>query len=149
MTLRDLDLFLKRLALADTVGNANEQAEARRQVADMEREHPGIRAKALRVQQLVEGVEAPAPASAGWQSFLRGVAQQGVAQFADELAGEVSGARRFETLKRGACVLTVHRCSPGQVCLEMRVRARDVRNADARDQILDGVEEELLRLAEE
>lgn len=154
MNLRDVDLYLKRRALAEGNGDPNEKANAARQVREMESEHPGIRAAADRVQRALEGA-APAGAAppGGWKGgvadWLRRTAEVSAERFADELAGEVSGADRFKELRRGECRLSTHTCAAGQVCLEIRVRARDVASTRVRERVLDGVEAELLRLADE
>lgn len=151
-SLRDIDLYLKRRAMAEGAGNANEKAEARRQVEQMEQEHPGIRKQAKAVQAALDGEGAPTTEE-GWKGavaeFFKQTAQTSASRFADEFAGEVSGASRFEPLKIRECVLKEHRCAEGQVCLEIRARVKDVNSSKARAAILDGIEEQLLKLAED
>ena len=152
MTLADVDRYVKLRAMAERPGTAAEGAAFRAKVASMEAEHPGIREASLRVLHAMTSEPPPqaAPAApSGWGDLLKAAVQQGASTFADKVAGEVSGAARFEPLARGECVLSEHACGDGQVCLEIRVLARDLLRARPREKIVDGIEGELIRLAEE
>ncbi len=158
VTPRDIDLYLKRKATAEGGGNANEKSVARAQCEEMEKEHPDIAEKARLVKALLEGDTsafsgASASGGGGWKSsvaaFAQRLAEASASKFADDLAGEMSGAKRFEPLKRGACVLTEHRCADDQVCIEVRVRKKDILRENSRIRILEGIEDELVDLADD
>jgi hypothetical protein len=153
MDLGDVDRYLKVRALADHPRTpAAEARVAKARAASMEADHFGIQEAALRVQRAMAGddpaPQAPPSPARGWSDLFRDVAQQTASEFADRFAGEVSGAGRFEPLARGECVFVDHDCGDGQVCLEVRVLARDLGRVRSRDRIIDGVEDELIRLAE-
>lgn len=152
MDLGDVDRYLKVRALADHAATpANEKRAAKARLASMETDHAGIREAAARVQRAMAAEatpQAPTTPAPGWGDRLRNVAQQTASEFADKFAGEISGAGRFEPLARGECVLTPHDCGDGQVCLEVRVLARGLGRVRSRARIIDGIEDELTRLAE-
>lgn len=154
--LGDVATFLKVKAMADHPGTpVLEARNARARLAAMETSHEGITATAARVQQALAGPPPPppprtsrAPVSGGISSVLRAAVSQGANDLADRFAGELSGAGRFEPLVAGECDLTQHACGAGQVCLEVRMRASDVRRVRTRERLLDGIEDELLKFAE-
>lgn len=155
MTLRDIDLYLKKRALAEGTSAPAEAAEARRQAEAMEIEFPGIQTRAAAVKRALEGDPPRGDRSAGRGSglaeaagdWLRKAAQDVASQAAHDLAGAMAGSARYEALRRGQCKLKAHDCAADQVCLEVRVRAADILRSRSRAAILDAVEAELVELA--
>lgn len=160
MTLTDIDRFLKLCVKAEHPGTPKEEAtSAAKMAAQMEVTHPGIRKKAQLVQQVVdaEGAEAPPPrntgagnpnASEGWGAFVSGVLKQAVQASVNAVADDVTGTKRYDKLGKGEVVLTRRDCAEGQVCIEVRARSAEVIRSRSRAEILDSIEDALLKLAE-
>mgnify|MGYP001588841302 CR=1 FL=1 len=139
--------YLKLKARADHPATPpEERAIAEKLMASMEKDEPHVTAVADRVAAVLDGGrEGPVP----WQQFVQDVLVHGIERSADSFAGQVSGADRYADLGRGHCDFTEHACAEGQVCLEVRVRARDVVSKRYRDELFDRIEDELVMLAHE
>lgn len=162
MTLTDIDRFLKLCTKAEHPGTPKEEAaSAAKMAAQMEVTHPGIRAKSALVQQVVdaEGAEAPPPRNTGakngpapatgWGAFVSSVLKQAVQESVNAVADDVTGTKRYDKLEKGEVVITRRDCAVGQVCVEVRARSAEVIRSRSRAEILDSVEDALLKLAEE
>jgi hypothetical protein len=161
VTLTDIDRFQKLCTKAEHPGTPKEEAaSAAKMAAQMEVTHPGIRKKAQLVQQVVdaEGAEATPPrntgagngpdASGGWGAFVSGVLKQAVQASVNAVADDVTGTKRYDKLGKGEVVLTRRDCAEGQVCIEVRARSAEVIRSRSRAEILDSIEDALLKLAE-
>lgn len=163
MTLTDIDRFLKLCTKADHPGTPPEEAAlSRKMAAQMEVTHPGIRAKAKLVQQVVDAEGAPegasptntgarnagVPPATNWGSWAASILQQAVQQGVNAVVDDVSGAGRLAALKKGDVVLRPHPCAEDQVCLEIRARKADVNRSRTRAEILDSIEDALLQQTE-
>ncbi len=157
MTVKDIDMYLKLKARADhPTTPAPEAANAQKQLMAMELEHPDIAAKALHVQTVLNGTDeffprvgasapgTPAAPKNAVLAFVDGMVRGAASEFADRVAGEVSGAGRHEALRSGQVVTRRMSCGKGQVCIEIRANQRDMQRRQLRDQVMDRVEE-LLR----
>jgi len=99
---RRLERYEKLKALRDGGGDANEKASAARQVEEMEREFPDLRAMAARMALAVnpspfQGGFSPPPPPAGFpprafNEAVRDMLGQGIDMAADRLVREVRGA---------------------------------------------------------
>ena len=163
-TLKDLARYAEILARANdtTQGDHGSRAAAAGIAASMEREHPGIRetlARAMRAldpEPFVGAAPPPPPSGNWWKDTLQRAIHQAATNFAADLSAEATrvaddlagdSTRRAEPLRRGQVKVKRHACAEGQVCVEVRARAADVR-ADA-DRIADAVAEALEQAADE
>ena len=133
-----------------------EAATAKSLMLGMSNEDPALPKVAKRVAGVIDGTTTerslPNGGPGTWwseiENFFAGAAIAAAERGADNFAGQVTGSARFEPLRRGDVALTTHDCSPNQVCLEIRVRAIDIERVSFRAKVLDGIEDELIRLVE-
>jgi hypothetical protein len=166
MTLKEVNRWLvlhdRATAQAGDEGSRRERAVAQTQLDALEDACPGIEARAKAIQKIVDlpyvpGADLPGEPAAGkkkapaWSAtlgdVLKAVLVGQAAGLADTFAGEVSGAGRLEALEPGDVVLKAHTCAPDQVCLEVRMRKRDVLRAKTLDQTLRQIGIDLMRAA--
>lgn len=149
------DAVAARATASDTDSGAkNERRVAQKQLLDLrvsireiEMEHPGIAEALTRVKRALSGEPEPAPKGTppGWvpiaQAAVAGVIAGAVDRASNGIAGELSGAHRFDTLGRNEIATKMHECADGQVCIEIRYNLRDMKRS--RDLLLDAIEGEL------
>lgn len=151
--------YLKLRNLAES-GTAAEKGEIRKQLARMEEKDPELRERADRVaasllpppppwERIPDAPPEPRAPSSKWTGVFGSFLQQAVEAGADRAAESLSGAHRFQPLDRGDVDVKDHACATGQVCLEIRVRIRDIRNDASREDLMEGLEKELRRAARE
>lgn len=153
ITIEECAKFRKLLNMVDGATTPNERSSAILAVARMEENNHGIRAATERAEK---ALVTPAPPTSSptspWVDLAAGVlgtvASRASSQLADEFAGHVSGAARFDSLAPGDLVISEHACAPGQVCMEIRAVARDLRRSRSRVRVLDAIDRELARLSE-
>lgn len=158
MTLRDVDSYLKRKALAEHPSTpAAEARSARDQMAAMEKEQPDITLRAAAVEAALHrevpgfdpneffGARAPAaappPATNPVTAFIDGIFKGAAREFADTVAGEVSGASRHDALAPEQVVTRRMACAKGQVCIEVRANKKDMKRRFLREQVMDRIED--------
>lgn len=176
VTLKEINRWLVLKQRVDApqgdAGAENERANAHASLQQLEAEQPGIGFRARACQLIVDaavftgetlesvsrllkprGASAPrmeAPAGA-WTQFasmaLGAAAERAASRLADGLAGEISGEARFDALTRGEFDCSPHECADGQVCMEIRANAVDIRNRRLREQMMDDLERQLVRAA--
>lgn len=153
MTLEDCAKFRKCLDLHYGATTPGEKEAAGRAVARMEANYPGIREATFRAERIIREPEPP-PKSAEtpvWPgviaSVLGGIAAGAASQMADEVAGHLSGAGRFEPLRSGELIFIVRACAPDQVCAEVRLLAKDLRRHSTREKIMAALGGELSEAA--
>lgn len=153
ISLEDCFKFRKCLNLHFGATTPGEKEAAARAVSRMEASYPGIREATFRAERAIQAPE-PEPKSTeapAWPgmvvSMLGGVAAGVASQMADEVAGHLSGAGRFEPLKSGELVFLTRACSPDQVCAEVRLLAVDLRRRRTREKMMAALERELSEAA--
>lgn len=159
MNLRDVDSYLKRKALAEHPSTPAAEAEsARAQMRAMEVEQPDIALRAAAVEAALNreagfdpndffprgganpGSKPAAPTNP-FTAFVDGVFKGAAREFADTVAGEVSGASRHEALKPEQVVTRRMACAKGQVCIEIRANKKDMKRRFLREQVMDRIED--------
>lgn len=146
--------YLKLRNLAES-STAAEKVEIRKQLARMEEKDPDLRERADRIAGALlvpppwEPTPRPAPTEKPhrWGGTFGSIFQQVAEASADRMAESLSGAHRFEPLDRGDVDIKRHDCAAGQICLEIRVRTRDIRDERRRDKVMEGLEVELRHAA--
>lgn len=156
-----IDRYLKIARMASAQGTTPAEAAAfQRKLVMMEAEYVGIRELAADVRAVIEagGIRAlPKPKTAftqgpGWSALREAASRAGLEaleRVADDIAGQVTGADRHTHLDPKECVVVAHSCAPDQVCVEIRMRRRDALRDHVREAILDQVEDEIVRLADQ
>jgi len=161
MTLRDIDHYLKLKARADHEATpAPERDVAKRQMEALEAEHPDISLRAAAVEAALNHTpsiedffprsaphrESPAgakPTQNPFAAFVDGLFRGAANDFANTVAGEVTGAQRHDALRPEQVVTRRMSCGKGQVCIEVRANRKDMRRRALREQVMDRIEEML------
>lgn len=160
MTLKDVARYIDLRTRAEHKGTPVPEADsARRMVADLEAEHPGIAIKAAAVERVM-ATDMPfgAAANAGARprgdtpsgvlaAFMAGVLKGAAEQVADGVVNDLTGAKRQDPLHPREVAIRTLPCAPDQVCVEIRMRAVDLRRASVRGELLDAIEYELKQAA--
>lgn len=148
MTLKDLGRYAEVSARAAdrTQGDENTRKAARGIMAQMEQENPGIARAAERAERAMldpfADTPTPGPGGPSIKDVLTGLGIGAATRFANGFGAELlDEARRLEPLTRGEVAVKRHECADGQVCVEVRHRARDW--SGARKAILRAVENEI------
>jgi hypothetical protein len=143
-TIDDVSRYLKLRARAEhpTTPDA-EVVSARKIMATMELKDPDLQPTAARVASALHGTpsqDVRSSADPWWASILK----EGVMLGVQSIGSDPEAAARFDPIAgRGQCVITVHDCGAGQVCVEFRANARDLAKRNRRDRMLDQLEEEI------
>lgn len=141
--------------MAERGSTPAESASFRRQLARMEEKDPELRERADRIAGALPAPppwqpETPLPEKPSkWAGTFGSIFQQVAEASADRMAESLSGAHRFEPLDRGDVDVKRHDCAKGQVCLEVRVRTRDIRDERRRNKVMEALEIELRHAASE
>ena len=153
MILKDVARFAEVAARASdrTQGDEGTRKAARGIMEQMEQEHPGIAAAAKRAEQaMLDPFATPlaSPSGPTFRDVLAGIGINAAAKFANGFRAELlDETRRQEPLARNEVTVKRHAAAEGQVCVEVRFRARDW--SGARRAILRRVENEFDDVADE
>jgi len=143
MTIDLVAKYIKIKARAEGGSTDGERQAARSILASLEEKYPGLGASASRVSAVIDGEEN----TPGWQSALRDILAAAAGTAAADFGSSLTEPDRTDRLKQGQIIFTAHECRVGQVCLEVRVRNRDILSRRYQSRIFDRMEDELREMA--